>query len=419
MSGPSFLQAIRRLYKNTSWRVMMYRRRFHFRRKYGARYSRDPHEPVDRICRVNPARILYIQSQQKCPLRVFDRDMILDGNWESGETDQVIERSLFFKAAHDRFIENRDWSETAYYQDYLERRSTGRVGKRKSEESIRKRLSDWEALYHKIEKKGYLPQAQLKGRNGVALLSEQFDEISVHVGRHGDLYLCQGRHRAVYAMLLGVKEVPVNILVRHAEWYSFKQEITDYTAASDGRVLSPLTHVDLQYIPTHFGEKRFDMIVEATDLAGGTLLDIGANWGYFSHRFEDMGFECTALEENERDRYYLERLKRAERRRFVVTPGKDAVVGENGGDYDMVLLLDGSREYLADDAALERLRHMLDEITMKEMYVQLPPVNGKIAASLGGLGNDQLAGAIADRTCLSEIRLIGNAEDGSPIYRIG
>ena len=54
----------------------------------------------------------------------------------------------------------------------------------------------------------------------------------------------------------------------------------------------PFIPSDLQDIPfSRAGESRFKMIKENLSVSEGTLLDIGANLGYFCHKFEEAGFE--------------------------------------------------------------------------------------------------------------------------------
>ena len=47
-----------------------------------------------------------------------------------------------------------------------------------------------------------------------------WSEIAIHIGKKGDLILCQGRHRLFYAYLLNIPSVEVNVIVRHKKWYN-------------------------------------------------------------------------------------------------------------------------------------------------------------------------------------------------------
>jgi hypothetical protein len=62
-----------------------------------------------------------------------------------------------------------------------------------------------------------------------------------------------------------------------------------YTLQQPNHALyAPLLHPDLAWIPAHRGHERFELIQQALLSAGGTMLDIGCNLGYFCHRFENL-----------------------------------------------------------------------------------------------------------------------------------
>jgi len=44
-------------------------------------------------------------------------------------------------------------------------------------------------------------------------------EITINIGRNGDFFFQDGRHRLAIAKVLNIKTVPVKILVRHKLWY--------------------------------------------------------------------------------------------------------------------------------------------------------------------------------------------------------
>jgi len=50
----------------------------------------------------------------------------------------------------------------------------------------------------------------------------------------------------------------------------------------------------------------------------GSLLDLSANLGYFCHKFEELGFDCTAVGNSERTRYLLKKLRRAGNKQFSI-----------------------------------------------------------------------------------------------------
>lgn len=145
------------------------------------------------------------------------------------------------------------------------------------------------------------------------------DEVTVSIGRHGDLLFSDGAHRLAIAKLLGIQEIPVKIAVRHPEWIRFRRELLLCARDHGGKICQPVTHPDLKDMPAHHESRdEFIMIRKNVSATQGRLLDIGANLGYFCHRLEDEGFDCYAVENNERNLYFLRRLKRAENKRFSI-----------------------------------------------------------------------------------------------------
>jgi len=141
---------------------------------------------------------------------------------------------------------------------------------------------------------------------------EILDEISVIIDRDGQLLLVEGRHRLSIAKLLKISKVPIRIVARHKKWMDFRKELILFSKNyQKGQLYQPLSHPDLQGIPfQRDGEERFKIIEENITAQKGTLLDIGANLGYFCHKFEEKGLDCYALEEN-RMCLFFEKIKKS------------------------------------------------------------------------------------------------------------
>ena len=54
-------------------------------------------------------------------------------------------------------------------------------------------------------------------------------EIAVDIGRNGELLLVSGKHRYCLARVLGLDEIPVTFLVRHAKWMNVRRELANGT----------------------------------------------------------------------------------------------------------------------------------------------------------------------------------------------
>jgi len=89
-----------------------------------------------------------------------------------------------------------------------------------SMQDLRSRCSYLDDLYKTIKENGYTPQSELtvdRGENA-SFYPPTLREISVAVGRDGDLVLLDGRHRLSIAKILDIDQIPIQIAVVHAEW---------------------------------------------------------------------------------------------------------------------------------------------------------------------------------------------------------
>ncbi|EKE14795.1 MAG: hypothetical protein ACD_12C00296G0001, partial [uncultured bacterium] len=104
------------------------------------------------------------------------------------------------------------------------------------------------------------------------------------------MLFCNCAHRLAIAKLLGLEKIPIKIVARHPEWIDFRKKVLSYAKEHKGKIYQPITHPDLSDAPSfHESDDRFEMIKNNLSMKKGLLLDIGAYWGYFCHRFEDEG----------------------------------------------------------------------------------------------------------------------------------
>ncbi|CAN5694050.1 hypothetical protein BH23GEM6_BH23GEM6_18000 [soil metagenome] len=128
-----------------------------------------------------------------------------------------FEEYSLFKAFRERFVDGLDWQDTQRYRAQLE---MARAQGSESLERLLKKLSGYDLLYEGIKNHGYKTQFELGDRR--TLLRCLFNEIAVDIGRDGAILFVDGRHRLSIAKLLGIKKVPVCVLVRHQQWMEYR-----------------------------------------------------------------------------------------------------------------------------------------------------------------------------------------------------
>ncbi len=338
------------------------------------------------------------------------------GNWDLKIT--AFNDLDLYKAFHSHFIEKKDWEETDFYKRVVHEITSGAIKwdcTNKSE--FDSRLKILICLYEDIRNNGYKSKEELYRLTSPQLNSlESIDEVCVRIGRHGDILLEDGQHRLAISQLLNLSKIPVKITIRHSEWYTFRKEILDFTKGQRNKVYHPLTHIDLRDIPTEHGERRFEIIKPYLPEQKGTLLDLGAHWGYFCHKLEDEGFNCYAIENDIRNLYFLTQLKRADNRRFEII--EESILNYRSRiRFNVVLALNIFHHFLKHEETYYKLVDFLGNLNVELMVCETHlPHERQMAAAYKNYGSEEYIDFILRHSKLNHSKLIGKAEDGRPIF---
>lgn len=343
--------------------------------------------------------------------------MIKDGDWDKNILP--VEDLDIVRGARSRFVQHMSWQETEYYRNWLDdilSDSCSRYAIR-TKEDLDKHCARLDCLYEEIRDNGYKPQSELREPEyGNAAPVEH--EIVVHIDRDGRFLFCDGRRRLSTALALGIEKIPVKVCIRHAKWQEFCNEILAHAKKSRGNVYQPLTHPDLQNIPSAHGEERFSIIRDHLPQSKGSLLDIGANWGYFCHRFEQLGFDCYAVEADPQNVYFMEKPKIASDCRFkIITTSIFAY--DDKHNFDVVLALNIFHHFLKKKEDYHRLINFLQKLDTKTMFFE--PHHTSEPQMINAYRNyepDEFVQFILKHSTLKSSDLIGKAEDERPIYRL-
>lgn len=128
-----------------------------------------------------------------------------------------------FQASKEHFVNGEPWEQTEFYE-WLIRHPSEYSSHYKS-----KRFNNFDYLYNSIYANGYRSQKELnKDGNKIGISFSPIvpeDEILVNIGREGEIFLDDGRHRLIIAKLLQIDKIPVRVLVRHQEWQQKRIEM--------------------------------------------------------------------------------------------------------------------------------------------------------------------------------------------------
>ena len=144
--------------------------------------------------------------------------------------------------------------------------------------------------------------------------------------------------------------------------------IYKWAGDNNGKIYAPVLHPEFAAMPAQHGSERFDMIEPYLDHPGGTVLDIGANWGYISSRLADLGYKVTAIEVAEHIYTVLDGLREASGRDFKTVHGTIFELPDT--DFDIVIALNIFHHFLKKKDRFENFNRFLQRLNCKTMIFQ-------------------------------------------------
>ncbi len=314
-----------------------------------------------------------------------------------------------FHACYLDRIENHTlWEETAFYKRVAQQIEQGTIKCGCStEKEFRQRCEGLDMLFQDMKQNGYSRDPDR-------------DYVAVNVGREGRVLFNNGRHRVVFAKILNIPRIPIKITVRHPKWIKFKKEILKYALRQGGYVYAPLSHLDLRDVPCGKARTgwRFERIAEHIHPRSKTVLDIGAHWGYMCGKLEEIGRECTAVENGKKASYFLERLKIAGKYTYKTVQADIVEFVRKNNQYDVALALAIFHHFLKQRDSFDNLKELLRLLDIKEMFFQSQhPGEGQMKDAYRNFQQDEFAQFIVDHSCLNRWKEIG-AYEGRRLYHL-
>jgi len=358
---------------------------------------------------IDPKSIIYIRPSFSLGDKFENIGIIEDGDWDIKDKIK-FEESESFKSLRDHFLHDVPLMETPFYKKILNRIEHGEIlWGCHNKEHLTQRCKNIDKLYNSIKHDGYKTQRELGNQS-------YLDEVTANIGRDGDILFEEGHHRLAIAKLIGLERIPILITKRHSEWVRFKKEIISYSNKDGGKVYQPLEHPDLTEIPSLHSNMRWNLIKNHLPVQNGTILDIGAQWGYFSHKFEDIGFNCYAVENNPAELYFLKKLKRAENKKFNVI-SKSVLDMDLDQSFDIVLALNIFHHFIKTKQDFLKFKNLLQDINMKYMFFE--PHYYKEDQMYNAYVNFKerdFINFILENSCLKDYKHIGSDSDRRNLY---
>lgn len=400
-----------------------------FRLKMMRITRRDIPNPA-KIYFISPERIVYhtnylnksSEKSRPFPNNVFDqkimRGKVVDGDWDISPykfTDLAVYTSL-----KKRIVDCVKWQDTELYKILLKKVESGVcVWDVKNKEDLDKRCMYLDSLIQSIKNGGY----KLNRANYNRIVN--YDEIDVNIGRNGEYLFQNGVHRLSIAKILGIKRVPVTVFVRHKKWQEFRQFVVSYSGLHNplGKLYQPLVHPDLAdipYVQSHDCHDLMETIKNHLEKKKGVMLDIGANVGFFCHKFEDLSYRCYAVELDPSTFRILEKVKTAENKKFsVFNKSIFDVEFIKNTKFDVVLALSIFHHFLKQKKYYRQLKDLLKNLETDVMFFQPHLHNDtQMDDAYVNYTETEFIDFIISHTSLNKSQLIYTSKNGRHVFKL-
>ena len=117
------------------------------------------------------------------------------------------------------FLHGKPWEQTPFFQSALDLVNKGEAfrGEYKDLEGIKRRFEKCDGLYKTIKEQGFKSNRELYSEGRIDNVLDLMDEITINIGRSGNLILNDGWHRFCTVRMLGIPSIPVRLCAVHPQ----------------------------------------------------------------------------------------------------------------------------------------------------------------------------------------------------------
>ncbi len=328
----------------------------------------------------------------------------LPNEWDLVPNITRIEDTNEFQLIKKHFTDNVDWKEINEYKYF------------------RNILSNNQKILNCSNEQEFITYLKSLDDSFQKLMRDESTSVhygfKVGVGRFGEFMLLDDIFLISLFIIISIKKIAIEVVLRHPLWIKFSSEFLRFQSVH-GELYQPLIHPDLRF-ESSYTDQRFLIILENLAITNGALLDIGANLAYFCHKFEDLGFDCYAVEIRPSNVHYMKKLRDIEGKKFKII-NKSIFDLNLKLDFDIVLALNIFHHFLREKELYQNLIEFLGSLKLKTMYFQPHDPSEKIMRNAYvNYDNEQFVRFIIKYSCLNKFELINKQSDGRnrPIYKI-
>lgn len=322
-------------------------------------------------------------------------------NWDLTDNFIDIEKTTIYKLVKNHFQKSIQWQEIEEYPVIIMKLSQNKEFNG---------ISTIKEFDHLLEVLDTLYQ------NFITVNTSNLNQkIKVGIGRNGNYIILEGLLYFSLMKILNQDKVNITILKRHSKWVNFCNQILKFQYIH-GSIYQPLIHPDLS-LKSSYSDERFHVIKKNLEINHGTLLDIGSNLGFFCHKFEDIGFDCYAVEVRPSNVYFMKKLRNIEGKNFKII--NQSIFELKSINFDIVLALNIFHHFLREKKLYIQFTEFLNKLQIKYMYFQPHNPQEKVMQNAyQNFNNQQFVDYILKHSCLNSYKIISeNVEDrGRPLY---
>lgn len=152
---------------------------------------------------------------------------IKKGEWDKSK--KKIEDIELYNVYRNRFIEKKSWGESGLVD--LAKKAIERKGDyynyKDIDQVINQRGKYIDELFENIRDTGYKSQKSGAKKFTDPVKHEEHDklEILVNISRDGEILFYKGHNRMMLAKIIGVDEIPVQVMARHEQWQRIREQV--------------------------------------------------------------------------------------------------------------------------------------------------------------------------------------------------
>ena len=142
--------------------------------------------------------------------------------------------------------------------------------------------------------------------------------------------------------------------------------------------------------------------------------------GFFCYKFEELGFDCYALENDLNTTYFLKKFKKINHQKFQIIDKSIFEYDLKGKKFTVVLALNVFHNYLQTKYTFNKLLQLLKDLNTEELFLQYPTKETPIIKNAyRQYAGNKFAEFIIENSNLNDYDLLGRPEKGdNPVYKL-